>query len=84
MINQEPPYIYEGYDPATGQHGRGNIGKIIYSVAETVGDAIRRNREPGRPLHTLSNVVREAPLGAVCVAFVLGVAFATRKVNSRR
>lgn len=80
MNQQKPPYIYEGYAPPTGEYATTTRDTIV-SVFNSVVNAVRRNRAPGKPLHTISNVVREAPLGAVCVAFILGVAFAVKRVN---
>ena len=42
------------------------------------GDAIGMGRKPGMPLSILSNIAREAPLGSLSVAFLLGVAVARR------
>jgi len=44
-----------------------------------VGDAIDAGRKPGMPLSILSNIAREAPLGSLLVAFLLGVAVARRR-----
>ncbi len=78
---QEPAYIYEGLDPATGEFGR--FSKTVMNVYHSVSSAFNRAREPGKPLATVANLTREAPLGSLFVAFVLGVAFATRHVNRR-
>jgi hypothetical protein len=40
---------------------------------------IDRGRKPGMPLSILSNIAREAPLGSLLVAFLLGVAVARRR-----
>ena len=47
--------------------------------ASRVGDAIESGRKPGMPLSILSNIAREAPLGSLLVAFLLGVAVARRR-----
>jgi hypothetical protein len=36
-------------------------------------------RQPSTPLDFLTKVTREAPLGALCVAFLLGVIFSQRR-----
>ena len=41
--------------------------------------AIEAGRKPGMPLSILSNIAREAPLGSLLVAFLLGVAVARRR-----
>ena len=41
-------------------------------------DAIEAARQPGMPLSVLSNVAREAPLGSLLMAFLLGIAIGRR------
>jgi hypothetical protein len=82
MSDETPPMtlIYEGLDPAP--EPKPAIEKVSEAVTETVhriGDAIEIGRRPGMPLSILSNIVREAPLGSLFVAFILGVAFARRR-----
>jgi hypothetical protein len=75
-----PPFIYEGLDPAP--EPKPTIGKVSEAVkdrAQRVGDAIDAGRRPGMPLSILSNIAREAPLGSLLVAFLLGVAVARRR-----
>ena len=81
MAQQEPVYIFEGLEPATGEFGRWRDS--IRSVYNSVRTAYGRANEPGKPLATVANLTREAPLGSLFVAFVLGVAFAKRHVNRR-
>ena len=78
------PFIYEGLDPVP--EPKSKIESTIEEVSDTVkgaasrlNDAIETGRKPGMPLSILSNVVREAPLGSVLVAFLLGVAVARRR-----
>ena len=79
-----PPYIYEGVDPVP--QAKSTISETITEVSETVkdtvhriGDAIESGKKPGMPLSVLANVAREAPLGSLLVAFLLGVAVARRR-----
>ncbi|MET0876739.1 MAG: hypothetical protein ABWY14_06345 [Tardiphaga sp.] len=79
-----PPYIYEGVDPVP--EAKSTISETITEVSETVkdtvhriGDAIETGKKPGMPLSVLANVAREAPLGSLLVAFLLGVAVARRR-----
>ncbi|MET0724494.1 MAG: hypothetical protein ABWY64_27205 [Tardiphaga sp.] len=79
-----PPYIYEGVDPVP--QAKSTISETITEVSETVkdtvhriGDAIETGKKPGMPLSVLANVAREAPLGSLLVAFLLGVAVARRR-----
>jgi hypothetical protein len=81
---QPPPFVHEGLDPARQRKSIfTEVFEIVQSVATYVGDAIERGRKPGMPLSILSNVTREAPLGSLLIAFLLGVAV-TRRRWSRR
>jgi hypothetical protein len=82
--DEKPPYIYEGVDPVP--EPKSAISETIAEVSDTVkdtvhriGDAIETGKKPGMPLSILSNIAREAPLGSLLVAFLLGVAVARRR-----
>jgi hypothetical protein len=80
MTDDAPPLVYEGLDPVP--EPKPTIEKMTEAAKDTaqrVGDAIEAGRKPGMPLSILSNVVREAPLGSLLVAFLLGVAYARRR-----
>jgi hypothetical protein len=51
----------------------------IKTATGTVSDAIDVGREPGMPLDTLAQAVREAPLAALAIAFMVGAVFAGRR-----
>ena len=51
----------------------------IKGAVDRVTEAIDSGRKPGMPLSILSNIAREAPLGSLMVAFLLGVAVARRR-----
>ena len=74
---QQPPFIYEGLDPA-GNEDRFGIRKLSAAV-KSLSDILEGARKPGMPLSILSNVAREAPLGSLLVAFVLGIAVGRRR-----
>ncbi|CAN5285536.1 hypothetical protein BH11PSE4_BH11PSE4_16970 [soil metagenome] len=81
-----PPFIYEGAEPVAGAEPSPGVAETVSraahkvsEAAHTVGDAIDRAKKPGMPLSILSNVAREAPLGSLLVAFLLGVAVARRR-----
>jgi hypothetical protein len=77
---QPPPFVYEGLDPVRPSKSViAQATEVVKSVVACVGDAIDQGRKPGMPLSVLSNVTREAPLAALLVAFVLGVAVARRR-----
>ena len=76
----EPPYIYDGLDPVPHPKSTlGNAADAVKRTAHQVGEAIDAGRKPGMPLSILSNIAREAPLGSLLAAFLLGVAFARRR-----
>lgn len=50
----------------------------LKSAIARVRAAIEAARKPGMPLSILSNVAREAPLGSLAIAFLLGVAMGRR------
>ena len=77
---EPPPYVYEGLDPVAGKKSIfAEAAAVARDVAGSVGEAIETGRKPGMPLSVLSNVTREAPLGALMVAFLLGVVVARRR-----
>ncbi len=51
----------------------------IKQAAHGVAIVYEQARKPGMPLSILSNIAREAPLGSLLVAFLLGVAVARRR-----
>ena len=56
-----------------------DASEALKRTANRVSGAIGAGRKPGMPLSILSNIVREAPLGSLLVAFLLGVAIARRR-----
>jgi hypothetical protein len=81
---QPPPYIYDGLDPVRqGKSILAEAAEVMNSVVTYIGGTIEAGRKPGMPLSVLSNVTREAPLGAVLVAFLLGVAVGRRRLSGR-
>jgi hypothetical protein len=78
--HQSPPLVYEGLDPAPApKSALAEASEALKKTARNVSDAIDAGRKPGMPLSILSNVVREAPLGSLLIAFLLGVAVARRR-----
>ena len=74
------PFVYEGLDPVP--EPRSTVAEVSEAVKATVhriGGAIEAARKPGMPLSILSNIAREAPLGSLLIAFLLGVAVARRR-----
>ena len=80
MSDERPPFTYEGLDPAP--ETKSTIAEVSDAVKGTVkgiSDTIEAGRKPGMPLSVLSNIAREAPLGSLLVAFLLGIAVARRR-----
>jgi len=73
----EQPFIYEGLDPAENDD-RFGVQKLSAAV-KSLSDILDGAKKPGMPLSILSNIAREAPLGSLLVAFVLGVAIGRRR-----
>jgi hypothetical protein len=77
---QPPPFVYDGLDPVPERKSVfAEVSEIVQGAVASVSDAIESARKPGMPLSILSNVTREAPLGSLLVAFLLGVAVARRR-----
>ena len=53
--------------------------EVVGSSDKSVSDAIESGRKPGMPLSILANIAREAPLGSLLAAFLLGIAVARRR-----
>jgi hypothetical protein len=77
--NPPPPYVYGGLDPvAEPKSTVTEVSEAVKETAHRIGNVIDAGRQPGMPLSILSNVVREAPLGSVIAAFLLGILVARR------
>lgn len=73
------PFVYEGLDPvAKPKSTIAEASETVKGAVKGIGDAIETGRKPGMPLSVLSNIAREAPLGSLLVAFLLGVIVARR------
>jgi hypothetical protein len=74
------PFTYEGLDPVPEPKSTvAGVTDAVKGTVNRVSDAIEAGRKPGMPLSILSNVAREAPLGSLLIAFLLGVAVARRR-----
>lgn len=84
MTDEAPlsPYVYEGLDPiAERRSSRSALSEGLRDTIGLVNTTIDAARKPGMPLGILSSITREAPLGSLMVAFLLGVAFARRRMR---
>jgi hypothetical protein len=79
-----PPYAYEMIDaPSEPRSTVAEVSDAVKGATQTIRDAIEIGKKPGMPLSVLRNIAREAPLGSLLIAFLLGVAVARRHSNSR-
>lgn len=75
-----PPLVYEGLDPSREPKSAiEEVSDAVRGAANRIGETIEKGKKPGMPLSILSNMAREAPLGSLLVAFLLGVAVARRR-----
>jgi hypothetical protein len=75
-----PPFVYDGLDPALEEKSViSDVADAVKGTAQRIGEAVDSGRKPGMPLSVLSNIAREAPLGSLLIAFLLGVAVARRR-----
>jgi hypothetical protein len=82
MSDDAPPpvFISEGINPAVEEKTAiGEVTDALKGTAQRISDAVDSGRRPGMPLSILSNIAREAPLGSLLVAFLLGIAVARRR-----
>lgn len=82
MSDETPlaPFIYDGMDPVPEPKSTlAEVSEAVKGTVNRVSGAIEAGRKPGMPLSVLSNIAREAPLGSLLVAFLLGIAIARRR-----
>lgn len=72
------PPMFEDPDAVIERTSRPDAIDALKSAVARIKRMIEAGRQPGMPLSILSNVAREAPLGSLCVAFLLGVAIGRR------
>jgi hypothetical protein len=78
--NPRAPFVYEGLDPVPEPTSAiADVSEAVKGTINRVNDAIEAGRKPGMPLSILSNIAREAPLGSLLIAFLLGIAVARRR-----
>jgi hypothetical protein len=76
----KPPFVYDGLDPVPEPKSTiADVSEALKNTAQRIGNAVDAGRKPGMPLSVLSNIAREAPLGSLLIAFLLGVAVARRR-----
>jgi hypothetical protein len=74
------PFACEGFDPVPKPKSAiTEVSDAVKGTFNRVNGAIKAGRKPGMPLSILSHIAREAPLGSLLIAFLLGVAVARRR-----
>jgi hypothetical protein len=74
------PFTYEGLDPVPEPKSTiAQVSDALKGGVNRVSGAMEAGRKPGMPLSILSSIAREAPLGSLLIAFLLGVAVARRR-----
>ena len=74
------PFVHEGLDPVPEPNSTiAEVSDAVKATVNRVSGAIEAGRKPGMPLSVLSNIAREAPLGSLLIAFLLGIAVARRR-----
>jgi hypothetical protein len=80
LMSDESRRLRDGLDPALEEKSViGEVADALKGTAQRIGEAVDSGRKPGMPLSVLSNIAREAPLGSLLIAFLLGVAVARRR-----
>ncbi|CCD98336.1 hypothetical protein [Bradyrhizobium sp. STM 3809] len=75
-----PPFIYEGLYPARYKTSAiASFADVVRQAANQVRHAVNAGQKPGMPLSVLRNVVRDAPLSSLLIAFLLGLRSARRR-----
>jgi hypothetical protein len=72
------PYVYEGLDPANDKSPAEQVTETVKQAASRAGDMFESAKQPGMPLSIVANMAREAPLGTVFAAFIVGYMFGRR------
>ena len=74
------PSANEGLDAALEPKSTiAEVSEAVKGTVHRVSGAIEAGRQPEMPLSILSDIVREAPLGSLLIAFLFGVAVARRR-----
>ncbi len=77
---RQPPFIYEGVESVAFEEPRSPaLSEGVLHAINALKGVIDTARQPGMPLSILSNIAREAPLGSLLAAFLLGVMVARRR-----
>lgn len=56
-----------------------DVTEAVQTTTSSIAEAIEDSRRPGGMLNQLARLTREAPLGALAVAFLVGIMFVRRR-----
>jgi hypothetical protein len=57
----------------------GEVTGALKTAADRLSEAVAESRRPGRPLSTIADITRAAPLASLFVAFLCAIALARRR-----
>jgi hypothetical protein len=57
----------------------GEVTVALKTAADRLSEAVAEARRPGRPLSSIADITRAAPLTSLLVAFLCGIALARRR-----
>jgi hypothetical protein len=57
----------------------GEVTGALKTAADRLSEAVAESRRPGRPLSTIADITRAAPLASLFVAFLCAIAVARRR-----
>ena len=78
-VRLAPPLVYEDMESVIEPKSTpAEVSDAVKEAIRAIRKAMEAARKPGMPLSILSNVAREAPLGSLLIAFLLGIAVARR------
>jgi hypothetical protein len=56
-----------------------DVTEAVQTTTDSIAGAIEDSRRPGGMLNQLARLTREAPLGSLAIAFLVGVMFARQR-----
>ena len=57
----------------------GEVTGALKTAVDRLSEAVAEARQPGKPLSTIADITRAAPLTSLFVAFLFGIAVARRR-----
>jgi hypothetical protein len=56
-----------------------DVTEAVQTTTDSIAGALEDSRRPGGILNQLARLTREAPLGSLAIAFMVGIMFARRR-----